>query len=530
MKRIVSVLLAVILVAAALCVSTSAIAMSSTAFIQTGTTAHDLNAYGIHNFYSYYVTRAPRADGSIGASEYPAISDVAVIGDGLSLTNGAGTNDYTNVISSGTTTFGDEYKDAKITSYLCYNDQYVFIAEQVELSEPISVTTSSGAESTLHANVRYGLNQSPYLPEAASRLSNTYAYRSVGTNFTVSSVPAGNRTFKQISGEVSQSVTLDFDSYVDSSSNTWDMTRYSKNAASGYRFLNGKHVYMFEYRIPLGDIAYSMKGRYDPSDVAELLAMGKFYGTYLFQLAVTRTGGENGNSQLFLTTGFGGDREMRPYCEYNGVQSNTKSSTWAKEAREFWTLETGEKLSITYVPSPVCHMGAYDPSNPGTVTSTGFRAGLSGYGLDEVQSVYKLGEIASFTVVPDAVENTSPQVGDSRVVPTQFRVRKGYDTKITGTFASDHKTAQFETKNLPVGLHTLVVTFTQQRFDGTGWVDTGTTKNLSRNITIAGTVLGSSGGASQTGDSLTLVLMAGGAMLACVAAITVVSFRRKKVK
>ena len=517
MKKILSLLLAFSLALSMMCITVGATDMQSTMYLQGGTNAYDLSAYGIHNFNAYAVSSEPMIDGYISSGDYPALSDTATIGDGLTLTNGAGTSDYTDE-------FGAAFSDFTVKSYLCYDNEYAYIAEEVTSSQEISVTTPSGSESTLSVNLRYGLNQSALLPEAVSRLSNSYSYRDLSGATTIS-VNSANRTYKQQKDEVSQTVTLNFDAYTSPDGTVWNTAEYAKpdNAGYGFNISGGKYTYVFEYRIPLGDLAYSATGRYAIGDVASILSRPDFHGTYMFQIAVTRTGASNQATQLFLTTGYAANKTIAPYSSASGSGVTT---TWAQAVKEYFALSSGEALSVINIPSPVHHRGAYSPSATPVATSD-FRPGLTGYGFNQIQSVYKAGELATFTVFPDAIENTTPIAGDLRVLPTQFRIRKGYDTKLTGTF-TNYRTASFQTGKLPVGLNTVVVTFTEQRFDGQNWVDTGMVKNLSRNITIAGSVSASSTGASQTGDELAFVIGAA-AVIVLLAGASIVFLKKKRV-
>ncbi len=522
MKKIISVVLAICFVASAFCLPVAATYAdkTSTAYIQVGTSAHDLRAYGLHTFTSHYVSSAPVMDGLIATDEYNSgnvPSDTAKIGDGLALTNNIGTSDYT-------ADYGKDYADFTVKTYLSYDDTFAYIAEEVTSSQAISYTTSSGNASLINTSVRYGLNQSNEIPEAASRLSNSYSYEMNSGVLTLASVSSADRNYKKLDGAVNNTVVTDVEAYNDGSV-TWDRAEYKKaeNAACSYTEDQGQFKYVFEYRIPLADIVYSATGRFSKEDVAALIA-SDFYGSYFFQIAVTRTGGEDENKQFFLSTGYAANTPLLPY---SATAADAQASTWAKAVKEYWTTEKGEYLSISYVPSPLFHGGKSNTA-PSVPASTGFRPGLTGYGLNDVKSVYKIGSVATFTVQPDGIENTSPVAGDVRVIPTQFRVRNGYDTKITGSFASDFKTAQFQTASLPVGLSTLVVTFSQQRFDGANWVDTGVTKNVSRNITISGTVQGASQGASQTGDAWTVAIIAGAVMILTASVVGVVIARKKR--
>ncbi len=524
MKKIISVVLAICFVVGAFCMPVAATYanQTSTAYIQLGTTAHDLRAYGLHTFVSNYIHgAAPVMDGVISTDEYNSgnvPSDTAKIGDGLTLTNNTGTSDYT-------AEYGDNYKDFTVKTYLSYDDTYAYIAEEVTSTQPIENTNSMGNTTPINVNVRYGLNQSELLPEFTSRLSNSYSYDFDGTNLVLSSLSSADRNYKKMDGMLTTSVVTDYEAYNDGAV-TWNRDEYKKpeNAASSYKEDSNGYKYIFEYRIPLADVIYSATGRFNKEDVASLIA-SDFYGSYFFQIAVTKTGGEDANKQFFLSTGYAANSPKLPY---SAKSADAKATTWAKAVKEYWTDANGESLSVSNIPSPVYH----GSKTAGTVTlpaASQFRPGLSGYGLNEIKSVFEIGSKATFTVTPDCGENTAPVTGDLRVIPTKFRVRNGFDTKLSGTFADDLKTASFDTTNLPVGLSTLVVTFTQQRFDGTNWVDTGVTKNLSRNITIAGTVLGSAEqGASQTGDSLTIAIVAGSVMVLAAVTAGVIIFRKKR--
>ncbi len=521
MKKIISVILAICFVAGMFCLPVAAAYtdLSSTPYIQVGTSAHDLGAYGLHTFSSYYVGVAPTLDGVISDGEYNSTnipSDVATVGDGLSLTNSLGSADYTKE-------FGKDYEDFTIKSYLAYDDTYAYIAEEITSTQGIDL----GSTSILNANVRYGLNQSDAIPEAAGRLSNSYSF-TVDSSVTTNKLTSADRTYKKLDGAVTSTVQTDIDPYNDGTT-VWTREEYGKseNATAAVSNAGGKETYVLEFRIPLADLIYSATGRYSKDDVSALLAKGAFYGSYFFQVSVTRSGGADQNRQFFLSTGYAANTEILPY---SSSSETVKASTWAQAVKEYWTTAKGESLAVTNIASPILHNAKTTaaPSTPSVIPTTGFRPGLTGYGLKEVKSVYKLGETATITVTPDGIENTAPAVGDVRIIPTKLRIRNGFDTKFTGKFNADFKTASFKTDSLPVGLNTLVVTFTQQRFDGTNWVDTGVSKNLSRNFTLTGSVKAASQAASQTGDSVTLIALSGTVMLLAAGVVSVVILRKRK--
>ena len=514
MKKILSIILAITFVAGAFCIPAFAsyADQTSTTYIQYGTTAHDLRAYGLHTFLANKVSAEPSlTDEGIDPAQYGGVaSDVAKIGDGLTLTDEACEKDYTEA-------FGDAYSDVVLTTYLAYNDEYVFIAERIESPVEFTVTDDLGNAYTLNTNVRYGLNQSNAISEAASRLSNSYAYNKTETGYEVAGCTAGVRSFKQIDGEVTKSAVLDYyNPYED-----WNLYKYSKNNAMFYQEDSGSFIYEFEYRIPLNDVIFSAVGSYDADAVADLLELDEFFGSYLFQVGVTRTGGENADLSLYLSTGYAGGRTIYPY----GSDESEVSSTWKKAVGEYWTNEKGESLAISYVPSPVYHANSAGAAVPGT---TGFRPGPSGFGFEQFGATFQTGKDVSFTVTPDGVDNVNPVVGDIRNVPTKFIIRSGATTKLTGTFSDDFTTGTFNTGALPIGHNILIVTFTQQRFDGQKWVDTDVSRNLSRGFTVYGSVMASVTKSAQTGDTILVCVLSGLAMLTVAAGAGFVVLKKKK--
>ena len=240
---------------------------------------------------------------------------------------------------------------------------------------------------------------------------------------------------------------------------------------------------------------------------------------------MTRTGGENEKTQLFLSTGIPGARKIKPY---SGGTFQNDTTTWSQAVKAYWTNEAGDSLTQIYVASPIYHAGTFDAEKPVKLAASTFRPGISNYGFKTVSSVYRLGDTVDFSVASAGIENTAPYEGDVRVVATQFRLRSGYSTVLSGTF-SNFTDAQFGTKSLSSGLYSLVVTFTTQRYNGSEWVDTGAVKNLATNITMAGTIRTASA-AEQTDDSLMIVLSACGVMLLFAAAFTVVMVRKQRVR
>lgn len=91
---------------------------------------------------------------------------------------------------------------------------------------------------------------------------------------------------------------------------------------------------------------------------------------------------------------------------------------------------------------------------------------------------YTKGSTVTFTVLGGGMDNASPAANDRRWLPTHW------ETNPSGNFDTGF-TQSFSTADMTVGAHTLTVTFTQQRYDGTAWVSTGTTDQKSVAFTVA---------------------------------------------
>lgn len=505
MKKIVCILIASLLLVSAVGVSAYANMVDglSSDYIQNTTNAYDLQAYGVHTFVSYKVDVAPTIDGVLSTGEYPGLSDSASLGDGLWVSNNSGKQDYSNM-----STRVDGYNNIRLETYLAYDGTYAYIAEKVVTDKDILSATET--------YVRYGLNQSSLIPEANSRLQNQYKYTVSGESVTNGAV-ACERVYKKLDGAISKKSPSA--GYTDGEGTKWNNTTYkaAENNSATRTEEDGIVTYVFEYRIPLADIAFSAFNAFDEEQTAQLIASGEFFGSYNFCLKIN-------NKPAFISTSMPGGANMSAYSGDTTIPAKGVSAA----LKEYYTNAAGESLDQDYLQSPVYHFPTGDPSAAVIPAASGFRPGISSYGYLDVPTVFRMVNSAGqyktgdynkyyiFTVAPSGLDNTAPATGDSRVVPTQFRLRSGYTTKITGGFA-DYTKGSFDASKLPSGLYTLVVTFSTQKFDGQNWVDTGITRNFSRNITIAGSTRAATA-SSQTGDNTVLFVCC--ALLAAAVALT----------
>ena len=545
MKKIISVLLALACLAAVFCVPVSATYENnkSTEYIQKGTTAYDMAAYGLGNFFAYKVAAKPAVDGVITAGEYPAASNVATVENGgLSVTNQSGTVDYTEQ-------YGDSFKNFTLTSYLAYDSEYLYIAEELK-GEGIRIehVKKNAKKATYFATyLHVGMNQSPNLPEAYSSLNNGYSYMNgndpnnmpLEPDFSAYKLNTldknSDRVFNDLKVSAPVSEKISKVPYT-AGGVTWDLDEYAKPENQAIKATvvdpddDPTYTYVFEYRIPLGDVARSAGAGANP---AQILSQNIAYGSYMFQIGVTQQGG-TGAMALFLSTGFGASRTIHPFLE----DSTAPDSKWSEAVVEYWpAANEGTSNKMDYIPTPLWYVGAYDPQNPITPVTSGFlppRPSPS-KGITEV----KLTGIKPGTIIPVNCTPSDPvtekgmvlEPGDLRVVPTMWRIRAYNATQISGTFPDGVYSANINTSSLGGGRHTLVVTYSEQSWNGSAWVNTGVTTNTTHPFTINGTVKGTATKeADRTGDSVSPVLFAAGITVLCAVAFTGIVTRKKKIK
>ncbi len=523
MKKIVSIFIAISVVVSLLGITVSATYEDhqSTTYVQKATNAYDLTAYGVHLFQAYKVSQAPVPDGIISTGEYPAASDVATLGDGLSLTSKDGAIDYSD--------YASDYANHRfqMTSYLAYDGEYAYIAEVLDTKIPLDKKTN------FDVIFSYGLNQSPLYPEAVNsifyhvcRYTNDPASP---TDTSFSSVVSSKRITRSLTQNAQTNITLNRNNtnknaYVDGNGTTWTFAEYEKpeNTSALVTEDGGTYSYTFEYRIPLGDLLRS-----DPEGhTAEELINNVFFGNYFFTLEFTANGGASGSETIALSTGLSGAAEIQPHS------STTEGpSTFKKAFEEFWPASNGGQSIITYVGSPVWHVGVLDPSSNPVVTSV-FRPEASGYKVNANLTGVRIGKPLTFTMISDGMDILPPVVYDLRYVPSNWEIRYNNTTVASGkptNTSGNEFTVNVDTSTFKVGLHTLIATYSIEQWDGSQWVQVST-KNFQRSFTVTGTVLaGADGPADQTGDSWNFVLVAVGAMFVCTTAFVVVT-RRKRVK
>lgn len=168
--------------------------------------------------------------------------------------------------------------------------------------------------------------------------------------------------------------------------------------------------------------------------------------------------------------------------EYNDSSGSGWSEISFATSASYTTSATTTDMSGYQYRCKVTNSQGTDTSTAATLTVTNApidpSAAENGISGITAGASIKQGETVTFTAAGGGMPNSTPQTGDKRWLPTHW------ETNPSGNFDSGF-TQGFSTAGMTAGAHTLSVTFTQQRFDGTAWVNTGTTDQKSVAFTVA---------------------------------------------
>ncbi len=389
MKRIVSILLAVLMVVSLFTVVSSA--RGYTLSIPNTVSAHDLEAYGLHTLNVYSTDVPPTIDGKIDIEkgEYPGPNN------GRALSSVPGDNLWMNrfVLSSSGTQTGHEYDNDwtdyidrsdmpdYINSYLTYDDEYFYFGVTTVIPEIRDTTDTDyvpGAERgrTWYADVMVNFMQSDNI--AVSHGASSYAhnrynlYKYSSTDWEgqqpVASVNISKRTFTVL--EDNKFVTTNLAVYVDDLGQSWGPTVYQRNDNFTYTvtFLeNGKWGIAFEGRLLLKDVLRITDVEYEDGTPIDYVPEWGAWGFDMRLQAKTAKVSTlpNGTevkiypndvifAQTYLPTGGAAESadnsKIGEYVFHNTISEAIKS-----------THGQGSK-TCTFLMNPVHFLGAYDDS------------------------------------------------------------------------------------------------------------------------------------------------------------------------
>ena len=307
MKRVLSILLAVLMLASLLTVTSGARGYTLT--IPETVSAHNLEAYGLHTMNVFSTSTPTTVDGVISEGEYPGPNN------GRALSSTPGDNLWMNAYyhapgSEGTAQTSyypecdwTEYVDKRdmpdyINSYLTYDDEYLYYAVSTVI--PAIRPTTDNAEGASRAaqwfmEVRCNFMQSDNL--AISQGGNSSSF--VNTRYTLykaleydgegnpvaqvaQSVAQPRKVFTLYQDDKFVSTTLP--TYVDAIGQSWNSNIYKRAENFSYKVTileNNKWGVVFEGRLPLGDVLRLTDVEYDDGTPIDYVPEWGCWGTDL---------------------------------------------------------------------------------------------------------------------------------------------------------------------------------------------------------------------------------------------------------
>ncbi|MBR3838010.1 MAG: hypothetical protein IKJ74_07735 [Clostridia bacterium] len=277
MKRVVSILLAVLMLASLLTVTSGA--RGYTLSVPESVSAHNLEAYGLHTMNVYSTEVPPTIDGKIGQGEYPGpengCSLYATPGDNLWMNayypNSSGDqNSYYPECNWSDYVDSREFPDY-VGNFLTYDDNYLYFAVATVIPA-IRPTTDNKTAYTRSAlwffETRSNFMQSDNIAIShggnSSSFANTryslYKYNEQDNNGNIlpgvaQSVSLAKRIYTLYENDKFTTTTLG--AYVDELGQTWNSTIYKRAENFTYQVTvqeDGKWKVVFEGRQPLGDV------------------------------------------------------------------------------------------------------------------------------------------------------------------------------------------------------------------------------------------------------------------------------------
>ncbi len=393
MKKILSLLLAVLTITALFAVPASA--RGYTLSIPKTVSSHNLEAYGLHTMNVFSTEVPPTIDGKVGTGEYPGPNNgcslSSVPGDNLwmSSSNAAGAHqngyqgryDFTDYVL-------EEDKPEYINSYLTYDDEFLYFAvtttipaiRYTDITDDEIVSGGSKrrykywwVDTFINFMQTDNVSACNYNSVAQTRY-NLYKYDYFNTAMSVTIDEAGgfrrlmipnaqrpkdyNRTYYSVWTDEKTGVI-------------WNPTTYRKAENFFYQVTvldNGKWAVTFEGRYPLGDVLRITDVEYEDGSA---LTKVPEWGSWGFNMRLQSTGNvkstaPNGTDVEIYRDDVIYAQTMLPANGAARTGANSKVGNYLFQNTVSAAVSSGHGSTVYYLANPVHYLGKYDPAVHGT--------------------------------------------------------------------------------------------------------------------------------------------------------------------
>ena len=391
MKRFVTVLLAVLLLASLVALPADAKGYSLS--IPSSVSAHNLEAYGLHTMNVYQTITPPTVDGSVGDGEYPGPNNgcslCSVPGDNLWMSSFAPSSDPSKPSQTAyngnldfTPYINEEDFPDYIKSYLTYDDQFFYYAVSTVVP---ALRDTSGTDKTAGrssgnwwTDVKLNFLQSDVISEVhANSVANTRHNMKKNPNGTLSTNTIVNETSSRVVALQSkdQYFKVAYPNYVDELGTTWGGATYKRAENYTYRvevLQSGKWRITMEGRFLLGDVLRVTDVEYEDGSPLDYVPEWGVWGiSFLMQTYhavddVTPDGTPvklDEEDVIYATSylpaqglGTSGTGALLKNTSANDgsmiLFNNTVSAA----------VSSGHGRTVSYLLNPVHYLGIYDPS------------------------------------------------------------------------------------------------------------------------------------------------------------------------
>lgn len=393
MKRIATLLLAILMLSALFAVPASA--RGYTLSIPSSVSTHNLEAYGLHTLNVFSTEVAPTIDGKVGIGEYPGPNNgcalSSVPGDNLWMSaynevgahqNGyQGRYDFTEYVL-------EEDKPEYINSYLTYDDEYLYFAVTTTIPA-IRFTDATDGEIVAGGNARRSkywwvdtfinfmqgdnISAANYNSVAQTRY-NLYKYDYFNTAMTVTiNADSGYRRVTLTNPKKPSNFTKTYlPHWTDEKTGVvWNGDTYKKAENFFYQVTvldNGKWAITFEGRYALGDILRITDVEYE--DGTPLNKVPE-WGSWGFNMRLQSTGNvksvtPNGTEVEIYRDDVLYAQTMLPANGAARTGANSKVGGYLFHNTVSAAVSSGHGMSVYYLANPVHYLGKYDPAVHGT--------------------------------------------------------------------------------------------------------------------------------------------------------------------